>query len=71
MTDEEIFAVIATYREAVRAKDWSTAREAWEQLAPWHPMLFARTPSFAYTAEVLRHQEAMVLMTERLSTAIH
>jgi hypothetical protein len=71
MTDEETFAVIATLDEAIRTKDWSTAREAWARLTPWHPMLFARTPSLAYVAEVYRNEEAMTLMAERLSTAIH
>ena len=60
MTTDEAFATIRVLHEAIATKDWPTARDAWEQLAPLHPMLFGHNPDLAYLATLLASKDTLI-----------
>ena len=74
MIDREgisLLGAIEALGDAIAAKDWSSARRIWERLTPFHAQLLEHNPNTKYLADVLRNQEAMVAMAERLSASVH
>jgi hypothetical protein len=59
---------IAALHEAIANRDWTTARRVWTKLAPLHPMLIKRDPSYANVAEAFSQLEALERPT---SASIH